>query len=78
MLEPLHAVYRRSALLTYLESHDSLSLRAMVRSLSAWYVPVDELKTLDPALKTFTNINKLEDLERINTRDPESYTSDPF
>lgn len=71
MLEPLHAVYRRSALLTYLESHDSLSLRAMVRSLSARYVPVDELKILDPALKTFTNINKLEDLERINTQDPE-------
>ena len=78
MLEPLHAVYRRTALLTYLESHDSLSLRAMVRSLSALYVPVDELKIIDPSLKTFTNINKLEDLERINTRDPESYTSDPF
>lgn len=71
MLEPLHAVYRRTALLTYLESHDSLSLRAMVRNLSARYVPVDELKILDPSLKTFTNINKLEDLERINTRDPE-------
>ena len=72
MLEPLHAVYRRTALLTYLESHDSLSLRAMVRSLSALYVPVDELKIIDPSLKTFTNINKLEDLERINTQDPES------
>jgi len=78
MLEPLHAVYRRSALLTYLESHDSLSLRAMVRSLSARYVPVDELKILDPALKTFTNINKLEDLERINTQDTESLPLDPF
>jgi molybdenum cofactor guanylyltransferase len=78
MLEPLHAVYRRTALLTYLESHSSLSLRAMVRSLSALYVPVDELKIIDPSLKTFTNINKLEDLERINTRDPESETSDPF
>lgn len=78
MLEPLHAVYRRSALLTYLESHDSLSLRGMVRSLSARYVPVDELKILDPALKTFTNINKLEDLERINTRDLEILPSDPF
>ena len=72
MLEPLHAVYRRTALLTYLESHDSLSLRAMVRNLSALYVPVDELRMIDPSLKTFTNINKLEDLERINTRDPES------
>jgi molybdopterin-guanine dinucleotide biosynthesis protein A len=78
MLEPLHAVYRRSALLTYLESHDSLSLRAMVRSLAARYVPVDELKILDPALKTFTNINKLEDLERINSQDPELLPSDPF
>jgi molybdopterin-guanine dinucleotide biosynthesis protein A len=78
MLEPLHAVYRRTALLTYLESHDSLSLRAMVRSLSALYIPVDDLKIFDPSLKTFTNINKLEDLERINTRDPESETSDPF
>ncbi|MDD1701150.1 MAG: molybdenum cofactor guanylyltransferase [Methanoregula sp.] len=69
MLEPLHAVYRRTALLSYLESHDSLSLRAMVMSLSALYVPVNELKILDPDLKTFTNINKLEDLEHINTRD---------
>jgi molybdopterin-guanine dinucleotide biosynthesis protein A len=72
MLEPLHAVYRRTALLAYLESHDSLSLRAMVRSLSARYIPVDTLKSIDPSLKTFTNINKLEDLERINTQDPES------
>ena len=66
MLEPLHAVYRRTALLTYLEHHDSLSLRAMVKSLSARFVPVDELKIIDPDLRTFTNINKPEDLEHIN------------
>jgi molybdopterin-guanine dinucleotide biosynthesis protein A len=71
MLEPLHAVYQKTAILTYLEGHDSLSLRAMVRSLSARYVPVDELKSIDPDLKTFTNINKLEDLKQINTPDPE-------
>jgi molybdenum cofactor guanylyltransferase len=71
MLEPLHAVYRRTALITYLENHDSLSLREMVRSLSARYIPVESLKVIDPTLKTFTNINKMEDLERINTRDPE-------
>jgi molybdopterin-guanine dinucleotide biosynthesis protein A len=69
MLEPLHAVYRKSALLNYLESHDSLSLRAMVMSLTAHYVPVDELRVIDPELKTFTNINKLEDLQRINDPD---------
>ncbi len=66
MLEPLHAVYRKTALVTYLESHDSLSLRAMIMNLSARYVPVDEIKKFDPDLLTFTNINKLEDLERIN------------
>jgi molybdenum cofactor guanylyltransferase len=66
MIEPLHAVYRRSALLNYLRSHDSLSLRPMIRSINTRYVPVDELRPFDPDLRTFTNINKLEDLERIN------------
>jgi len=66
MLEPLHAVYRRTALVKYLESHNSLSLREMVLNLSARYIRVDELQLIDPELRTFTNINKLEDLERIN------------
>jgi molybdopterin-guanine dinucleotide biosynthesis protein A len=68
MFEPLHAVYRKTALIKYLESHDSLSLRAMVLNLSARYIMVDELKMIDPDLRTFTNINKLEDLEQINSR----------
>jgi molybdopterin-guanine dinucleotide biosynthesis protein A len=72
MLEPLHAVYRREALLSYLESHESLSLRAMIMNLSARFVPVDRLKNIDPELLTFTNINKLEDLHRINSTGPES------
>jgi molybdopterin-guanine dinucleotide biosynthesis protein A len=75
MLEPLHAVYRRDALLSYLENHESLSLRAMIMNLSARFVPVDELKSIDPELMTFTNINKLEDLNRINTTGSEPQTS---
>ena len=71
MLEPLHAVYRRTALLQYLESHDSLSLRTMIRSISTRYVPVEELRTIDPNLRTFTNINKIEELDRINADSPE-------
>jgi molybdenum cofactor guanylyltransferase len=67
MLEPLHAVYRRTALVNYLEHHDSQSLREMVLNLSARYIMVDELQSIDPELRTFTNINKLEDLERINS-----------
>ncbi len=66
MLEPLHAVYRRSALLDYLEEHDSLSLRAMIWSLNTRYVSVERIREIDPNLLTFTNINNLEDLESIN------------
>jgi molybdopterin-guanine dinucleotide biosynthesis protein A len=66
MVEPLHAVYRRDALLAYLESHTSLSLRTMIETLNTRYVPVDTLRTIDPGLRTFTNINKLEELEHIN------------
>ena len=67
MLEPLHAVYRREALVRYLECHTSQSLREMVLNLSSRYIMVDELQSIDPELRTFTNINKLEDLERINS-----------
>jgi molybdopterin-guanine dinucleotide biosynthesis protein A len=66
MIEPLHAVYRRSVLLAYLEDHESYSLRPMIRSINTRYVSVEELRQFDPTLKTFTNINKLEDLEQIN------------
>ncbi len=70
MLEPLHAVYRKEALLHYLEDHDSLSLRDMVKSLRSRLFPVDRLRPADPDLITFTNINKLEDLQGISPEDP--------
>ena len=66
MIEPLHAVYRKTALLDYLMSHDSLSLRPMIRSFNTRYVPVEELRPYDPDLHTFTNINKLEDLDQFS------------
>lgn len=66
MIEPLHAVYRRSVLMEYLEDHASYSLRPMIRSIKTRYVPVEDLRRLDPDLRTFTNINKLEELEQIN------------
>ncbi len=66
MLEPLHAVYRREALIEYLRNHASLSLRPMIRSIRTRYIPVDELRRFDPKLRTFTNINKLEELDWIN------------
>ena len=68
MIEPLHAVYRRSVLREYLQDHPSYSLRPMIRSINTRYVPVEELRRLDPRLMTFTNINKLEDLELMNAK----------
>jgi molybdopterin-guanine dinucleotide biosynthesis protein A len=65
MLEPLHAVYRKEPLQRYLEDPPSLSLRNMVKSLNVVYVPVSQLRNIDPDLSTFTNINKLEDLEEL-------------
>ena len=65
MLEPLHAVYRRSALLAYLEEPGHLSLREMVGSMRVRFVEIEELREMDPELKTFTNVNKLEELERM-------------
>jgi molybdopterin-guanine dinucleotide biosynthesis protein A len=69
MLEPLHAVYRKAVLLEYLKTHESYSLRPMIRSLNTCYVPINDLRALDPDLKSFTNINKLDELERINTQE---------
>jgi len=65
MIEPLHAVYRRAVLLDYLKSHESFSLRPMIRSINTRYVPIDEIRQFDPDLSTFTNINKLEELDQL-------------
>lgn len=69
-IEPLHAIYRRDALEKYLKTHKSLSLRAMIHELNSKFISVEEFRDVDPNLRTFTNINKLEELkklEEINT-----------
>jgi molybdopterin-guanine dinucleotide biosynthesis protein A len=70
MFEPLHAVYRKEALHHYLDNPPSFSLRTMIRGLNVVYVPVEKIRTIDPDLSTFTNINKLEDLENLLPEDP--------
>jgi molybdopterin-guanine dinucleotide biosynthesis protein A len=69
LLEPLMAVYRRDAILEYLKTHESYSLRPMIRSIDTLYVPVNDLRQFDKNLRSFTNINKLADLEQINGND---------
>ncbi len=63
MIEPLHAVYRREALLQYLQHHNTRSLREMIRHLHAVFIGVDQIRHYDPILRTFKNINRLEDME---------------
>lgn len=68
MYEPLHAVYERDALRGYLADHEELSLRAMIQGLDCRFVPVDSLRDLDPDLRTFTNINRIDDLALLDTK----------
>ncbi|MDD4254014.1 MAG: molybdenum cofactor guanylyltransferase [Methanofollis sp.] len=68
MYEPLHAVYRRSAVMDYLREHESLSLRAMIRSLNARYMDVESFREMDPDLLTFMNINHIHDLEKFRAQ----------
>ena len=67
-IEPLHAVYKRDALERYMHSHKSLSLRDMIDSINSCFVNVNDLRQFDADLKTFTNINNLNDLEKLNNR----------
>jgi len=67
MHEPFLAVYRRNVLMKYfLRSLDSHSPHQMIRSINTLFVPVNDLRPIDSDLQSFTNINTLEDLERIN------------
>ncbi len=67
-LEPLHAVYRREPMIRAVEQ----ALRAGERRIAAplkylkdvVYVPADEIRKVDPGLKTFLNVNRAEDLPR--------------
>ncbi|MGA9140111.1 MAG: molybdenum cofactor guanylyltransferase [Methanocella sp.] len=67
-LEPLHAVYRREPMIRAVEE----SIRKGERRIAAplkylkdvVYVPVDQIRTVDPELKTFLNVNRAEDLPK--------------
>ncbi len=66
MYEPLHAVYRKDALKRYIATHTSYSLREMIRSITTRFIHIQEIREIDPNLKSFTNINDLGDLKAIN------------
>lgn len=59
-LEPLHAVYRREALVRYFSDHTSRKLRNITDTIFTIIVPISDIKKIDPELKTFLNINDLQ------------------
>ncbi|MDD1729118.1 MAG: molybdenum cofactor guanylyltransferase [Methanospirillum sp.] len=59
-LEPLHAVYRRDALLRFFADHTAVKIRDITDELNRKIIPIHEIRALDPDLTTFTNINDLQ------------------
>lgn len=63
--EPLHAVYRRDAIIEYFSHDSSRRLRDITSSLKVISVPVSELRKIDPLLLSFININDLNEYQRL-------------
>ncbi len=67
-LEPLHAVYRCAPMIREtrkaIERGETIILAPIFR-MNVNYVPVDEIRKLDPDLKTFININTVEDIRKL-------------
>lgn len=65
-IEPLHAVYRREPMIRAVEDavrNGERRIAAPLKNLKdVVYVPADEIKRIDPELKTFLNVNRAEDL----------------
>jgi molybdenum cofactor guanylyltransferase len=64
-LEPLHAVYRREALIWFFSHHSARRMRDITDDLSTLVIPVNEIRKIDPELKTFTNINNLQEFSAL-------------
>jgi len=71
-LEPLHAVYQRDALLRIFSGETSLRLRTIAESMNTHIVPVQEIRAFDPDLRSFTNINDLDNLAKLHEKEKKS------
>jgi len=63
--EMLHAVYQREALSQALSDPGIIKLSEIAGLLKTRFVSVDEIQHIDPYLTSFININKPEDLKKI-------------
>ena len=71
MTEPLHAVYRRQALVERFAGVEARSMRDLMAGLSVNYVECNVLRRFDSDLLTFTNINNEDDYARLRAVFPE-------
>lgn len=70
-LEPLHAVYRCKSMIREIEKaieKGETIILAPIFKMNVNYVEVDEIKKLDPELRTFMNINTYEDIQFIRNK----------
>jgi len=68
MVEPLHALYAKKCLPAIRESIHSREYQILkfFQKIKVRYVEEEEIRRVDPDLKSFFNINRPEDLERID------------
>jgi molybdopterin-guanine dinucleotide biosynthesis protein A len=68
--EPLCARYHRRILATVQEriSRDQLAMHQLINQLNVFAIKEDQLRALDPELRTLVNINAPEDLEQPRDR----------
>jgi len=71
-IEPMVAVYLRSpardTALEALEAGDRANTDLIRRLLDVAYIPVEELRAVDPGLDSFVNVNTPEDLKAVERR----------
>lgn len=72
LIEPLHAVYGRKAMLEAvkeaIEAHERKISAPLKKLKGVVYVPEEEIKSVNPELDTFLNVNRAEDVERIGSK----------
>jgi molybdopterin-guanine dinucleotide biosynthesis protein A len=69
MVEPLHAVYKREAMLTAvreaIEHGDKKMFNVLSQLKNVKFISVNEIREITPELTTFRNINTPEELEKF-------------
>ncbi|MCL7474971.1 MAG: molybdenum cofactor guanylyltransferase [Methanosarcinales archaeon] len=69
VLEPLHAVYRASPMAVETEKailrNDKIALAPIFKLKDVVFVAMEEIQDIDPDLRTFMNINTMEDISKI-------------